>query len=39
MLFDCFWREQSYERVPMETLEIQGTPPNPERKREAMKRD
>ncbi|MDO8700168.1 MAG: VWA domain-containing protein, partial [Deltaproteobacteria bacterium] len=26
MAFDCFWREQSYERVPMETLEIQGTP-------------
>jgi uncharacterized protein len=26
MLFDCFWREQSYERVPMETVEIQGTP-------------
>ena len=26
MLFDSFWREQSYERVPMETLEIQGTP-------------
>jgi uncharacterized protein with von Willebrand factor type A (vWA) domain len=26
ILFDCFWREQSYERVPMETLEIQGTP-------------
>jgi uncharacterized protein len=26
MLFDCFWREQSYERVPMETLEIQGSP-------------
>jgi uncharacterized protein with von Willebrand factor type A (vWA) domain len=26
MLFDCFWRELSYERVPMETLEIQGTP-------------
>jgi uncharacterized protein with von Willebrand factor type A (vWA) domain len=26
MLFDYFWREQSYERVPMETLEIQGTP-------------
>jgi len=26
MLFDCFWREQSYERVPMETLEIEGTP-------------
>ena len=26
MLFDCFWREQNYERVPMETLEIQGTP-------------
>jgi uncharacterized protein with von Willebrand factor type A (vWA) domain len=25
MVFDCFWREQSYERVPMETLEIQGT--------------
>jgi uncharacterized protein with von Willebrand factor type A (vWA) domain len=26
MLFERFWREQSYERVPMETLEIQGTP-------------
>ena len=26
MVFDCFWREQGYERVPMETLEIQGTP-------------
>jgi uncharacterized protein with von Willebrand factor type A (vWA) domain len=26
MLFDCFWRELSYERVPMETLEIEGTP-------------
>jgi len=26
MAFDCFWREQSYERVPMETLDIQGTP-------------
>jgi uncharacterized protein len=26
MLFECFWREQSYERVPMETMEIQGTP-------------
>jgi uncharacterized protein with von Willebrand factor type A (vWA) domain len=26
MAFDCFWREQSYERVPMETLEIEGTP-------------
>jgi len=26
MLFDYFWRELSYERVPMETLEIQGTP-------------
>ena len=25
-VFDCFWREQSYERVPMETMEIQGTP-------------
>jgi uncharacterized protein len=25
-LFDCFWREQSYERMPMETLEIEGTP-------------
>ncbi len=25
MVFDCFWREQSYERVPMETLDIQGT--------------
>jgi uncharacterized protein with von Willebrand factor type A (vWA) domain len=26
MLFDCFWREQSYERMPMETMDIQGTP-------------
>jgi uncharacterized protein len=26
LAFDCFWREQSYERVPMETMEIQGTP-------------
>jgi uncharacterized protein with von Willebrand factor type A (vWA) domain len=26
MVFDCFWREQAYERIPMETLEIQGTP-------------
>ena len=26
ILFDCFWREQSYERVPMETVDIQGTP-------------
>jgi hypothetical protein len=26
LLFDCFWREQGYERVPMETMEIQGTP-------------
>jgi uncharacterized protein len=26
VLFDCFWREQSYERVPMQTLEIEGTP-------------
>jgi hypothetical protein len=26
MLFDCFWREQGYEQVPMETMEIQGTP-------------
>ena len=26
MLFDCFWREMSYERVPMDTMEIQGTP-------------
>lgn len=26
MLFDCFWREKGYERVPMETMEIQGTP-------------
>src|SRR6266498_1198840 len=26
MLFDTVWREQSYERVPMETMEIQGTP-------------
>jgi len=26
MLFDSFWREQSYERMPMETMDIQGTP-------------
>jgi hypothetical protein len=26
LVFDSFWREQSYERVPMETMEIQGTP-------------
>src|ERR687892_153850 len=26
MVFDCFWREQAYGRIPMETLEIQGTP-------------
>jgi uncharacterized protein len=26
MVFECFWREQNYERVPMETLDIQGTP-------------
>jgi hypothetical protein len=26
MVFDCFWREQSYERVPVETMEIEGTP-------------
>jgi uncharacterized protein with von Willebrand factor type A (vWA) domain len=26
MAFDCFWREQTYERVPMETLDIEGTP-------------
>ena len=26
MAFDCFWREQSYERIPTETLDIQGTP-------------
>ena len=26
LLFDSFWREQSYERVPMETMDIQGTP-------------
>jgi uncharacterized protein with von Willebrand factor type A (vWA) domain len=26
MLFDYFWRELSYERMPMETMEIQGTP-------------
>jgi uncharacterized protein with von Willebrand factor type A (vWA) domain len=26
MVFDYFWREQNYERVPMETLEIEGTP-------------
>ena len=25
-VFDCFWREQNYERVSMEALEIQGTP-------------
>ena len=26
MVFDCFWREQVYERVPMESIEIEGTP-------------
>src|SRR5258705_2231156 len=26
LLFDCFCREMSYERVPMETMEIEGTP-------------
>jgi uncharacterized protein len=26
MLFDCFWREQAYERAPTETVEIDGTP-------------
>lgn len=26
MAFDCFWREQAYERVPMETMDIEGTP-------------
>jgi uncharacterized protein with von Willebrand factor type A (vWA) domain len=26
MAFDCFWREQAYERMPMETMDIQGTP-------------
>ncbi len=26
MVFDCFWCEQSYERVPMDTLDIEGTP-------------
>jgi uncharacterized protein with von Willebrand factor type A (vWA) domain len=26
MLFDRFWCEQSYERMPMETMDIQGTP-------------
>ena len=26
MLFDCFWREQSYERMPTETMEVEGTP-------------
>jgi uncharacterized protein with von Willebrand factor type A (vWA) domain len=26
MVFDCFWREQAYERAPSETLEIPGTP-------------
>ncbi len=26
MVFDSFWREQSYERVPMDTLDIEGTP-------------
>ena len=31
MLFDCFWREQSYERVPMETMDIQGTPTESQR--------
>jgi uncharacterized protein with von Willebrand factor type A (vWA) domain len=26
MAFECFWREQAYERMPMETLDIEGTP-------------
>jgi len=26
LLFDRFWSEQSYERMPMETMDIQGTP-------------
>ena len=26
LLFDCFWREQSYERAPTETMEIEGAP-------------
>ena len=26
MAFECFWREQAYERLPMETLDIEGTP-------------
>ena len=26
LLFYSFWREMSYERVPMETMEIEGTP-------------
>jgi len=26
MAFECFWREQAYERVPMETMDIEGTP-------------
>jgi len=26
LLFDCFWRELHYERVPMETMQIEGTP-------------
>jgi uncharacterized protein with von Willebrand factor type A (vWA) domain len=26
LLFDYFWRELGHERVPMETLEIEGTP-------------
>ena len=26
LLFDRFWCEQSYERMPMETMDIQGTP-------------
>ena len=26
LLFDRFWSEQSYERMPMETMDIEGTP-------------
>ncbi|MGH7823865.1 MAG: vWA domain-containing protein [Candidatus Binatia bacterium] len=26
MAFDCFWREQSYEKAPTEDLEIEGAP-------------
>ena len=38
MLFDCFWREQSYERVPMETMEIKARRASRPRPKAATKR-